>query len=459
MTQLLRKILAPSLLPLLLACGAKSDNGPKPISPPSPAAPGAPSRFELLSQVLEGGSKLHAPEADVAVCGAQKNKVIALERVDNQNLWKFEFDLGRAEVPAHVKAVGALRNLEKFDSARAQRLRNAMLSFYDRIEFFSLPEKKVANPGIALTPDCYLAQLASQTPVLGLLPKLYVNVSLWEKMAEDDRALFILRKTFETEVEEETPEPQLKARYFVAFLAGNAIPSDEKKNYLEFLRKLGFTPPTFIERNLVLYGDSAEYDADGKLRKAQVAADSEISTEYANAKVRKGDTLWFGADGRLEKASLKDSVRIKLVSCEFSAYNSSNNGNAVSFYSNGMLARAAVRDVCLPFGNQVKPFIPISEQDVSFYSTGVFKAGCLLVNETLPVAGTTPGQAIRLITFQGLDESSPEECRVEMHQNGFVKRGYLYEESQLMTSRGELKKYPARALVSFDETGRALDFE
>lgn len=456
---------------ILAACGKNSrDSKRTEDQPRAPVPEGNDAQIEARLQQLDAKLATAAAQpptaaGDVVICQqGDKQKIETLEEYENRIDWRFTFDLETIDMPSPMRASRIVKRIEPFDNLRSDRLRNEVAFFFDRIEYFTAPESRFApnntsTNGVGIGSGCLVASLTVPRESSDTSKKLFINKGLWEKMSEDSRTLYILRKTFEGEIEDKTAIGALKARYFVTFLASKSIPLSSGQSYFSFLKKLGVSPAVIFERNLALFSESVEFNENGKLAKAQIAADAKLKTEYATIKLQKNDFVWFGADEKLERVKVSTPVQVQILSCSFAVSNTVGGDESVSFHSNGMVKTGKVNDVCLQVGNEVRSYLSLAAADsISFYPTGAFKKGCLEMSELLPVAGTTAGQSLQNVAFQG-SENNDDTCLVEMSDKGLVKRGVLHEEATLITVNGILKKYPALSRLNFDEAGRVVDAE
>lgn len=171
----------------------------------------------------------------------------------------------------HIEIV--LARLEKLNPSRALRYRKWYENFLTDAEFFS-DGKFVQIPDtgpIVIPSECNIRQIATQRPESQIMPgdrRYLIDLRLWERISEKDKAGLILHELIYREAIEERQVTSTRVRYMTQILSSSTFESYSQQQVLELIRIVGLRYLDYGGYEIDLSG--AEYHSNGTVQIAWV---------------------------------------------------------------------------------------------------------------------------------------------------------------------------------------------
>lgn len=142
----------------------------------------------------------------------------------------------------HIEVV--LTRLEKLSPSRALKYKMWYGNFLIDADFFSDGKfVQIPDTGPIVVPNsCDIRQIAAQRPDSEIMPgdrRYLIDLRLWERISEKDKAGLILHELIYREAIEEKQVTSTRVRYMTQILSSSAVESYNQLQMLELIRMVG----------------------------------------------------------------------------------------------------------------------------------------------------------------------------------------------------------------------------
>ncbi|UXR63750.1 hypothetical protein EZJ49_11805 [Bdellovibrio bacteriovorus] len=331
----------------------------------------------LSSSLTFAGGDWVGNGGNVLEC-ASGSQVQLLDYYEGQQQRHIPVNLGSG-VSYHEKVLFVLSRLEVINPSRADKYKNWFATFDAETQWFSegkfLP---IRDSGAVIIPtDCEIRQIAIQRPQDLIMPgdkRYLVDLRLWNRLSEQDKAGLILHELIYREGIENDQSSSPRVRYFNQILSSVAVASYSSQQLMELVRQVGFSETDYM--GVPVNIKHATYHDSGALRGALGIAGAWKNIGFRNK--------WIGffESGRLEHISMDSLVGITVElfgqKLELKGERSLAPVSRISFYEDGSVAAIPLvgsMEVILQ-GQKVR--VANVHGAVSFWPNGQLQAGTLL---------------------------------------------------------------------------------
>ncbi|MFV8259309.1 hypothetical protein ACNQKP_16000 [Bdellovibrio bacteriovorus] len=198
-------------------------------------------------------------------------------------------ELGPEHMSFQQKVYYVLHRLEDVNPTRARMYKKWFRTFDEETQWFIVGKfLPIRDSGVVIIPeDCNIQQVAIQRPTPLIMPgdrRYVIDLRLFEKLSEDDKAGLILHELIYREAIELGTASSPGVRYFNQVISSYLMKSFDSRTMLDLVRTAGLKHVDY--HGFAVGLEAAQYHDDGSIRTATVWGGSlhgqNITGKYVN---------------------------------------------------------------------------------------------------------------------------------------------------------------------------------